>query len=277
MYAFYNTAYYNERSNWDGDVLYIGNHLIDTVKESLIEEYTVREGTKTIQIGSFASMPELALVNLPDSLTHIMSLTFSYCPKLTSINIPKSVTFIDDYIGMNSDSLTTISVDKDNKVYHSEGNCIIESASKTLIKGISTSVIPDDGSVTRIGDFAFYNCKGLENIIIPDSVRSIGKSSFEFTPDLKRITIPAGVTDIASSTFSGSEIREIDIPKTVKYIGESAFSSCESLETIVYHGTMAEWKAIKKGSTWNYGTTKYTVKCTDGNIYASEEQSEHHC
>ena len=75
--------------------------------------------------------------------------------------------------------MTSITVEQGNVVYHSAGNCIIVTASKTLIAGCKNSIIPNDGSVTSIGDYAFYDCGGLTSITIPDSVTSIGRSAFE--------------------------------------------------------------------------------------------------
>ena len=66
-------------------------------------------------------------------------------------------------------------------------NCLIETASKTLIAGCKNSIIPDDGSVISIADYAFSGCTGLTSITIPDSVTSIGNSAFANCISLKTV------------------------------------------------------------------------------------------
>ena len=138
--------------------------------------------------------------------------------------------------------LTSISVDSANSVYHSSGNCIVETKSKTLIVGCKTSVIPVDESVTSIGDSAFDRCNGLFDV-----------------------TIPNGVTSIADHAFYASDLTQVTIPNSVKYIGQSAFGWTD-LTTINFQGTKAQWQAIEKGYMWDYTIGDYTVHCTDGTI-----------
>ena len=82
----------------------------------------------------------------------------------------------------------SITVEEGNSVYHSAGNCIIETASKTVVAGCKTSAIPNDGSVTSIGDYAFYGCSNLASVTIPDSVTSIGSSAFASCYELTSVT-----------------------------------------------------------------------------------------
>ena len=80
------------------------------------------------------------------------------------------------FAGCNS--LQNVTVSDDNPTYHSSGNCIIETESKTLVAGCMSSVIPNDGSVTSIGPKAFANCTELTSIIIPACITSIGEGAF---------------------------------------------------------------------------------------------------
>ena len=152
---------------------------------------------------------------------------------LTDVTIPADVTSIADWAFDGCSGLTSIVVEDGNPVYHSAGNCLIETATKTLILGCKTSVIPDDGSVTSIGYSAFYGCSGLTSITIPDSVTSIGDWAFWGCTGLTSITIPDSVTSIGSNAFRGcSGLTSITIPDSVTSIGWEAFYGCTDLTSI---------------------------------------------
>ena len=119
-----------------------------------------------------------AVVKILDGVTSIGERAFYGCTGLTSVTIPYSVTSIGNYAFYGCSGLTSITVAKGNTKYHSAGNCLIETESKTLIAGCKNSIIPTDGSVTSIGDGAFYGCTGLTSVTIPDSVTSIGDDAF---------------------------------------------------------------------------------------------------
>ena len=145
--------------------------------------------------------------------TSIWTSAFYGCSGLTSITIPDSVTSIGAYAFRYCSGLTSIIVEEGNTKYHSSGNCLIETVAKTLILGCKNSIIPDDGSVTSIGDDAFYGCSGLTSIIIPDSVTGIGYYAFIDCSGLMSIIIPDSVTSIEWSAFGGcSGLTSISIP-----------------------------------------------------------------
>ena len=166
-------------------------------------------------------------------VTSIGERAFDYCTSLTSITIPDSVTSIGDYAFDGCKSLESITVEEGNTVYHSSGNCLIETTSKTLVLGCKTSVIPTDGSVTSIGEGAFNFCTSLESITIPDGVTSIGDSAFDGCSSLKSITIPESVTSIGYKAFSFcTSLTSITIPESVTSIRYDAFYRCSSLTSI---------------------------------------------
>ena len=57
----YYTAYYNDESNWTGDVLYIGKHLIEA-RDTISEDYQIKNGRKTIAGGAFENCSSLTNV-----------------------------------------------------------------------------------------------------------------------------------------------------------------------------------------------------------------------
>ncbi|MEG1529465.1 MAG: leucine-rich repeat domain-containing protein, partial [Clostridia bacterium] len=195
----------------------------------------------------------MSSIAIPDSVTSIGAGAFDRCSGLTSVTIGSGVNSIGNAVFFGCRELTSITVDKDNIAYISVGNCLIEIATTTLIAGCQSSVIPTDGSVTKIGDYAFYgcyeltsitipssvtsigegafrNCSGLTSIIIPGSVTSIGKSAFYSCGWLTSITIGSGVESIGSFAFNDCRrLTKITIPASVTTVGDNAFNKCDSL------------------------------------------------
>ena len=111
-----------------------------------------------------------------------------------------------------------------------------------------------DYRVTAIGDSAFYYCRNLTEIIlpqtitsigveafyasdiqridIPDPVTFIGERAFANNPALTEIKLPSNLTSILEGTFFYTGLTTIDIPNTVRFIGDAAFHDCYKLERI---------------------------------------------
>ncbi len=87
--------------------------------------------------------------------------------------------------------------------------------------------------VKVIGDMAFYGCRSLTNINIPNSITTIGDWTFNGCRSLNSINIPYSVTTIGDRAFVGCKsLTNINIPNSVTTIGEGVFCGCDSLTSI---------------------------------------------
>lgn len=184
-----------------------------------IKTVEISEGVTSIGRGAFMACYNLVNVSMPDSLVTIEMYAFNSCTSLEKIYIPSGVTYIEYDILSLCNNLESITVAKENIAYHSEGNCLIETASGTLVSGCKSSVIPTDGSVKAIAPGAFGSCRYLSNITIPNSVISIGYNAFNGCIGLTDIIIPDSVIEIGYSAFGNcSGLTEITIPASVTKI-----------------------------------------------------------
>lgn len=203
---------------------YIGNAVAGEVQSTY-------ENNEVISIAGFEES-HIEYIILPITLRTISANTFQYCKQLMSINIPMNVTTIGDNAFRGCSNLEQLTVSADNAKYHSANNCIIETASDTLIIGCNSSVIPTDGSVTRIGYGAFYGRDGLTEIVIPDGVTEIDNTAFTNCSTLADVMLPETLVNIGAMAFYGCGMNEIVIPDSVQTIRMYAFSICNNLTTV---------------------------------------------
>lgn len=91
----------------------------------------------------------------------------------------------------------------------------------------------ENGEIT---EKLFYKEKNLEEIVLPDTVTSIGKLSFARS-SLKKINIPNGVSRIEYGAFYHcDDLSQVSIPSTVTYIGEKAFDHTAWYDEWLEHG-----------------------------------------
>ncbi|MBQ6675883.1 MAG: leucine-rich repeat domain-containing protein, partial [Ruminococcus sp.] len=185
----------------------------DSLSENLEIPSTVNGHTVVRSNVYFDGNTTIKSVVIPDTIKTVWS-TFERCTNLTTVTFSKNQNSIPSRMFMDCKSLTTLNNFSDN------------------------------GSITEIGSYAFYNCSSLEKVTLPCNLTSFsGEQVFMLCKNLENIIFPEGITSIPSYTarFCNS-LEYVYIPSSVTSISSNAFylDSFYVPKIYGYSGTAAE-------------------------------------
>ncbi len=283
--AFMGTAWYNNHA--DG-IVYIGK-IAYKYKGIMPDDTTVvlNDGTLKIHEDAFKDQKGLVGITVPksvvsiaanafdgcDNFTTITSNMFEDCTALTEFTIPSSVTKIETSAFKNCSALTSITIS--SKVTNIESSAFLDCTGLSTVNWNATActkagdydsyifsgctnltTVNIGDNVTTIPSYTFRDCMGLIDIVIGNSVMSIGDYAFDNTawynnqpdglvyagkvaykykgtmPENTSITIKDGTLGIGDA-FSGCKgLTSITIPDSVTSIGNRAFNNCTGLTSI---------------------------------------------
>jgi len=178
-----------------------------------------------------------------DSVTSIGSYAFAYCIGLSSVTIPNSVTNIGDYAFEGCTGLTSVNIHDIASwcaiLFGNSSSNPLNYANNLYISDelITNLVIPN--TITSLGNYTFYNCSSLKSVTIPNSVTSIESSTFKGCSGLTSVTINSNA--IVSKTYTyrstissifGTQVQEYIIGDSVTSIGKNAFYFCSNLTSV---------------------------------------------
>lgn len=125
---------------------------------------------------------------------------------------------------------------------------VIENGSVKKYEGTENNVIIPEHwggyNITSIGARAFYGCKSVTQIIVPDGMKAIGEETFE------------GCSDLTS----------LMIPNSVDSLGRAIFHDCSSLTSIAFDGSIEQWEKILKDPNWCGSDIDIIIHCSDGDM-----------
>ncbi len=226
---------------------------------SSISSLTIGDDVETLPQNFFAQLPELKNIkwhaiscedfsettcpnnlqvdsfSLGEYVEHIPSYLFSNAPNLKNLSIPNTLKSVGQNAFLNCPNIDSIyctdlsawaSVDFENdKATPLYGNGKLLINNNPIGKNIE---IPE--GVTRIGKYAFFNCRSVENIILPSTINSIGQNAFNTCPYL--LTIHAAM----------------EYPPIIEY---NVFANCGSLYGITLYVPQNSLAQYRKANVWS--------------------------
>lgn len=162
-----------------------------------------------------------------------------------------------------------------------EGNEKVAYLKKGILEkreGLSWIVIPE--GTTVIAEDAFANCTSLEKIYFPESLKVIKNSAFQYCSNIKEIIFPSnmvsigdnafegclnlnsiyigeystkGLSDIGEKAFYNTGLLNVELPYTIKHIGNLAFGECSRIKEITLPPTFLSENGISSilGKTYS--------------------------
>ena len=108
---------------------------------------------------------------------------------------------------------------------------------KKIIIGDKITALADN----CFNNFLSHNLSGLTDVVLLDSVESVGKYAFAKCPNLKNVTLSKNLVYLGEQAFDGcNALQKIEIPDGVESIGIQTFWHCSSLETVVFGKNLKE-------------------------------------
>ena len=227
----------------DGD----GSYTLTISGSGAMADYAVGKAPWHVALGAAANRKQINKIELPSGLTRIGDNAFLQA-SVTDVEIPNTVISIGTNAFWNCNTIQTtlpasvqelgatafygtfvVNVDANSPYFRSEENGkILYNKDKTTLYQVSqdcTGNFTIPSTVTTINDFAMNGCaKVTGELVIPDSVQTIGRSAFE-SSGFTSLTLGNSVKEIGVSAFykCATMTGDLVIPASVTTIGENAF------------------------------------------------------
>ena len=270
---------------------------------SSLESIVIPDSVTSIQDYAFYGCSSLKNIVLPTTLKTIGNSAFYDCISLVKFTLPSSVTSIGDYAFSGCSSLYYVDAHSNTTIYiNSIGSTKYGrlTYNAKIVVGVNGTLIDDDSSLendiiydnVKIGDTSVkcalayigsnetitlpvdkennlivYHFTGVNNVIIPEGVKSIPSEAFSYSKTLKSVTLPYTVKVIGDKAFyECANLSTISPLSSIKEIGDYSFYGCKSIRDI---SELSNVESIGAYTFSKAGIDSYIIPTTIRNIGSS--------
>lgn len=214
-----------------------------------VEEIILPPSVQSIGERAFYGRKKLKKINIPEGVKELCEGVFGGCSKLEEIFIPASIEKINilafpkyraggQFYEETQCILRKIEVDINNRNYCSVDGMLFSKDKKELLcvpNGIPNDRLEVPVGVKLANDYMASRNIALTEVVLPNTLTTIGKEAFSYCGNLTKIVFSEEVENIGEYAFVGcSNLIEIVLPQKLKCIGKYAFSECNNLTKIVF-------------------------------------------
>lgn len=202
-----------------------------------LESVTVPYGVTSIGPSAFYNCTSLAQLGLPETVASIGSMAFYNCAALngtyTFINASINTSAFSSCNGVTAWCYRTIAADE-----------VVLEACYSSASTFSVPAYVNDYAVTGMSAQAFYGCRSITSVTLPETFRTICAEAFYKCTTLRSISIPASVTAIGESAFYGcTSLASVVIPASVDSIASQAFYNCTGMTSLTVRSAATELRS----------------------------------
>ena len=250
-----------------------------------VKKIVINSGVTRIGNYAFSNMHKIESVSLPSTLTEIGDYAFNWCRNFKSLTLPGSIKKIGSYAfsmysefesinfpeglgvikdhAFNYTSLTSLKLPSTltdlgefafNYCTDIKGTVTIPGSVKTVSEdafwnctGIEKVVL--ENGVVRILGGAFNGCRALSSVSIPSSVTTIGSGAFMDCKKLTSVSLPSSIKTLGSGAFRNTGLQSITVPSSVTQMGSDVFENCASLKKASLPDSITQIDDAKMGDS----------------------------